>query len=53
MWLNPNKAMQFGKALEHILQDIVEANPTFGPIYVMKVDIVDRFYHIWDRLPTL
>jgi hypothetical protein len=39
--------MQFGKALERILQAIVDANPTHGPLQLIKVDIADGFYCIW------
>jgi hypothetical protein len=53
VWLAPDKAMQFGKALECILQDIVKANPNFGPIYLMKVDIADGVYHIWVWAPGI
>jgi hypothetical protein len=39
--------MQFGKALERILRNIVEANPSHGPVYLLKIDIADGFYRIW------
>jgi hypothetical protein len=45
--LAPRKAMQFGKALERILRQIVESNPTHGPVYLLKIDIADGFYRIW------
>lgn len=55
--LAPNEAMPFGKALKWILQNIVEANPEanpkFGPIYLMKVDIADGFYRIWVCAPDI
>jgi hypothetical protein len=35
----PRDAMQFGKSLERILQAIVDADPTFGPVQMIKVDI--------------
>jgi hypothetical protein len=46
--------MQFGKALvgkalERILQDVVEANPWYGQVYLMKVDIAIGFYRVWVR----
>jgi hypothetical protein len=44
--LAPRDAMQFGKALERILQTIVDANPRFGPVQLIKVDIADGFYRI-------
>jgi hypothetical protein len=45
--LAPRDVMQFGKALERILQTIVDANPRFGPAQLIKVDIADGFYRIW------
>jgi hypothetical protein len=52
----PREAMQFGKALERILQAIVDADPTFGPVQMIKVDIADGFYRVWlnvDDIPKL
>jgi hypothetical protein len=43
----PRDAMQFGKALERILQAIVNANPDHGPVHLIKVDIADGFCRIW------
>jgi hypothetical protein len=51
--LAPDEAMQFGKALERIIQDVVEANPWYGPVYLMKVDIADGFYRVWVRAPDI
>jgi hypothetical protein len=45
--LAPREAMQFGKALERILRNIVEADPSHGPVYLLKIDIADGFYRIW------
>jgi hypothetical protein len=39
--------MQFRKALQMILQSLVDANPKYGPVYLIKVNIVDGFYCIW------
>jgi hypothetical protein len=39
--------MQFGKALQMILQSLVDANPKYGPVYLIKVNIADGFYCIW------
>ena len=36
--------MQFGHALQRILQRMYDADPRHGPIYMMKVDIADGFY---------
>jgi hypothetical protein len=46
----PREAMQFGKALQRILQTIVDANPDHGPVNLIKVDISDGFYRIWLNL---
>jgi hypothetical protein len=54
--LGPPEAMQFGKALERLLHQIVNANPQFGPVHLIKVDIADGFYRIWvntDDIPKL
>lgn len=45
--LAPQDSMQFGKALERILRSIVNADPKFGPVHLIKVDIADGFYRIW------
>ena len=38
--------MQFGLALDRILREILLANPEFGPVNLMKVDLSDGFYRI-------
>jgi hypothetical protein len=45
--LAPREAMQFGKALKRILRTIVEADPTHGPIYLLKIDFANGFFQIW------
>ena len=45
--LGPQDAMQFGRTLQRILQGIFDADPRFGPVYLIKVDIADGFYRIW------
>jgi hypothetical protein len=50
IWMAPREAMQFGKALQRILQTIVDANPDHGPVNLIKVDISDGFYRIWLNL---
>jgi hypothetical protein len=45
--LAPPEAMQFGKTLERLLHAIVEADPAFGPVHLIKVDIADGFYRVW------
>ena len=44
--LAPPEATQFGKALKRILSRIVQADPTYGPIWLSKIDIADGFYRI-------
>jgi len=38
--------LQFGQALPHILWAIVHSDPTHGPVYLIKIDLVDSFYWI-------
>jgi hypothetical protein len=45
--LAPREAMQFGRALQRILQTILNANPRYGPVFLIKVDIADGFYRVW------
>jgi hypothetical protein len=45
----PTEAMQFGGTLQRVINDIVRANPKYGPVYLMKVDIADGYYRIWVR----
>ena len=47
--LAPREAMQFGKALERILQKLVHSDTRHGPVYLCKVDISDGFYRIHVR----
>jgi hypothetical protein len=44
--LAPPEAMQFGKALQRILQTVHDANPRFGPVHLSTVDIADGFYRM-------
>jgi hypothetical protein len=44
--LAPLQAMQFGSALQRVLQRIVYAHPMFGPPLLMKVDLADGYYRI-------
>ena len=39
-------SMEFGHALQRILQRMYDADPRHGPIYMMKVDIEDGFYRM-------
>ena len=48
--------MQFGHALNRILQEILLADPSNGPIHLMKIDISNGFYRIAlniDNIPKL
>ncbi|KAK1732369.1 hypothetical protein QTG54_016948 [Skeletonema marinoi] len=40
------EAMQFGHALDRILREILLADPSLGPVEMLKVDISDGFYRI-------
>ncbi len=48
--LAPQEAMQFGRALQRLLESIVAADPMYGPVKMAKVDISDGFYRIWLNL---
>ena len=39
--------MQFGRALQRVLTQIVHADPRFGPPKLAKIDIADGFYRVW------
>ena len=50
------EAMQFGNAFDRILCEILLANPAFGPVQLIKVDISDGFYRMAlniDDIPKL
>ena len=38
--------MQFGWALERVLRKVVTAHPTQGPLYLLKINLSDSFYHV-------
>jgi hypothetical protein len=42
----PIEAMQFGHAFNRILYRIHHANPHYGPVYLLKVDLADGFYRV-------
>jgi hypothetical protein len=44
--LAPLHAMQFGKALQRILQRLVYCNHAFGPPLMAKLDLADGYYRI-------
>ena len=38
--------MQYARALDHLLREIVFANPTWGHVYMLQIDVSDFFYRI-------
>ena len=44
-------AMQYGRALDHLIREIVYADPALGYVYLLKADVSDGFYRIGLR-PT-
>jgi len=48
--LSPREAMQFGRALDRIISQVVHADPRFGPVRFIKLDIADGFYRVWLRV---
>lgn len=38
--------MQYGRALERYLCNILLADPRFGPVYMMKCDMADGYYRL-------
>ena len=51
--LAPREAMQYGRAFERILSQVVHANPRFGPVKFLKIDIADGFYRVWLDIATI
>ena len=54
--LSPQEAMQFGRALERIITQVVRADPRYGPVKFIKIDLADGFYRVFVRaedIPTL
>ena len=47
--LSPPEAMQFGRALERIITQVVRADPKYGPVRFIKIDLADGFYRVWVR----
>jgi hypothetical protein len=45
--VTPKDAMQFGETPERIIRQIVLADPSYGPVEMIKVDIADGFYRVW------
>jgi hypothetical protein len=48
--LAPPESMQFGRALDRVIHSLVFANPAYGPVYLLKVDLSDGFYRVWLNL---
>ena len=54
-WIRVNQAMQriapesmqYGRALQRVLQKIYDADVKHGPVHMLKVDIADGFYRVW------
>ena len=44
--LEAAEAIQFGHALDRILQEILLENPAYDPVLMSKYDISDGFYHV-------
>ena len=42
----PPEAMQFGRTLKRVLQQLANANPAHGPVYMAKYDMSDGFYRL-------
>ena len=38
--------MQFGRSLQRLLERIVHADPSYGPVLLGTIDIADGFYRI-------
>ena len=38
--------MEYGRALERLIREVVIANPALGPVHVLKADFSEGFYRI-------
>ena len=38
--------MQYGRALERLIKEVVISNPALGPVHILKADVIDVFYRI-------
>lgn len=44
----PKESMQFGRALNPVMEKVVKADPRYGPVHLAKIDIADGFlYRLW------
>jgi hypothetical protein len=48
--LAPPERMEFGRALDRVIHSIAFANPAYGPVYLLKVNLLDGFYRVWLNL---
>lgn len=51
--LAPEEAMRFGQAFQRLVEDIVSANPRFGPVHLCKIDTSNGFCRVWLRLEDI
>lgn len=51
--LAPMDAMQYGRALDRILREILVANPKYGPVKMIKTDLSDGFYRVNLRIEDI
>ena len=42
-------AMQYCRALERLIREVVISNPALGPVHVLKADVRDGLYRIFLR----
>ena len=51
--LAPMDAMQYGKALDRIVREILVSNPKYGPVKLSKTDLSDGFYRVNLRIEDI
>ena len=44
--ITASQSMQFGRVLEQVLWKVATADPAQGPLYLLKIDLFDGFYHV-------
>ncbi len=42
----PFHSMQLGHTFQRVLQTVAYANPSYGPPYLMKLDLLDGYYRV-------
>ena len=45
--------MQFGRAFPRLVQNLLAADPHFGPVFALKTNMSDAYMHIWVRLQDI